>query len=88
MGAAAREHDGVHLVDEIAGIEEIGFTRPWRGAADVDTRDRARFSEDHGAAGRPLGERVLSDLDTGDRGEAFACSSRLLRRREQRERRA
>ena len=68
--AAARQHDRVHeLRVGCGGLEQVGLARAGRAAAHVDARHRARSRQHDRAAGRPLGERVVPDLDPGDRGE-------------------
>ena len=44
-------------------IEQIGLARAGRAAAHVNASDRALLGEDDRAPGRPLGERVVPDLE-------------------------
>ena len=62
-GAAAAEHDRVHLLDARRGREQIGLARAGRAAADVDAGGRALLGEDDRAPGRPFRQRVMADLE-------------------------
>ena len=80
--AAAGQDDRVDLVDHVERVQEIRFARAGRAASLRDAADRVAVDEDHGAAGRPLGEREVADLDAGDRGErrvGFSSPARLAR---------
>ena len=71
-GAAARQHDRVDALDAVRRIEQLDVARAGRAAAHVDAGDDAvGAGQDHGAAGRPLGQRVVADRQAGDGGEAL-----------------
>ena len=69
-GAAAGQHDRVHLVDRVDRIEQLGLARPGRRAAHVDAGDGAVAGDHDRAAGRPARVREVADLEAGDRGQA------------------
>ena len=75
-GAASGEDDRVHLLHVVDGIEEVRLPRPGRAAAHVHARHRARLGEDHGAAGRTLGQGEVADLDAGHGGQGQRCAKR------------
>src|SRR5262249_46307596 len=50
--------------DSVDRIEEICFTRAWRGAANVNGCDRALLAYDHGAPRGPSRFGEVSDLDS------------------------
>ena len=54
--AAAREHDGVDLVDHVQRIEQVGFPSAGGAAALGHAADRVAVDEHHRAAGRPFGQ--------------------------------
>jgi hypothetical protein len=55
----------VNGLNGVDGIEQIGLTRPGRGAANIDTGDRSVFGEDDGAAGWSSRISEVSDFDAG-----------------------
>ena len=68
-GAAAGEHDRMHLVDRVDRIEQLGLARPGRRAAHVDAGDGAVAGDHDRAAGRPARVGEVADLEAGDRGQ-------------------
>ena len=68
-GAAAGEHDGMHLLHEVAGGQQIGLARAGRGAAHIDTGHGARARDDHGAARGATTVAVVAYLDAGHVGD-------------------
>ena len=68
-GRAAREHDRVDFLDEVAGPQQIGLARAGSGAAHVDATNRAVGADHDGAAGRPATVRPVADADAGDIGD-------------------
>jgi len=68
--AAAGQHQRVHPLHGVARIEEIGLARARRAAAHVRPGDRAAPGEHDRAAGRPLGEGVVTHLQPRHRSEA------------------
>ena len=81
--AAARQDDGVGDLDEVDGIEQIGFARRRSRAAHVHAGRDAGFGQHDRAAGRALGERVMADLDARNRRQrgVLTRAGRLDRRR-------
>ena len=69
---AACEQHRMYLVDQIGWVEQICLTRPGCRAADVDTADRARLGQNHGAAGRAAGIGEMPDADAGHIGDGAA----------------
>ena len=65
----------------LIGLEQIGFARRRRRAAHVHAGGRAGLDEHDGAAGRPLGQRVMADLDAGHRGQRRVRRPPLAMRR-------
>ena len=63
-GAAASEHDRVHLLDACRRREQIGLARAGRAAADIDASRRPLLREDDRAPGGPFRQRVVTDLET------------------------
>jgi hypothetical protein len=63
--APAREHDRVNGLNGVDGIEQIGLTRPGRGAANIDSGDRSILGQNHGTAGWSSRVSEVSDLNTG-----------------------
>ena len=56
--------------DAVRRIEQLDVAGAGRPATHVDAGDDAvRAGQDHGAAGRPLGERVVADGEAGDGGQ-------------------
>ena len=80
-GAAAGEHDRVHLVDRVDRIEQLGLARPGRRAAHVDAGDGAVAGDHDRAAGRPARVGEVADLEAGDRGQAERHRRRARRTR-------
>ena len=81
-GAATRQHHGVDAFDEIGRIEEVCFARARCAAALRDAADGTFTINQHDRASRrPLGERVMPDLQPGDIGQPLASSRRRLRQR-------
>ena len=76
-GAPARQHDGVHLIHRVHGIQEIGFSRARGRAAHVDAGGGAVAGEHDRAPGGPLRVREMANFDPwngGQRGVAgHAC---------------
>jgi hypothetical protein len=54
------------LLDGVDRVEQVGLARAGGRAADVDSADRAFFTEDHGAAGRTPRIGEVADFDSGD----------------------
>ena len=50
-GAAARQHDAVHLLHQIAGVQQIGLARAGGCAAHIHTAHRTFGAQHHAAAG-------------------------------------
>ena len=73
-GAAAGQHDRVDLFDRVDRRQQIGLARARRRAAHVHAGDRARFREHDRAAGRPLAQREVPDLDAVNRGQRLVRS--------------
>ena len=69
-GTAARKHDGVHLLDQVAGVEQIGLARAGRGATHIDTGHGPRTGQHHAAARGAAAFSEMADLDTGHTGDA------------------
>jgi hypothetical protein len=89
VGAAAREHDRVHDLDVVDGIEQIRLARARRAAAHVAAADRPVFREDDRAAGGTLRQREVADRDAVDgreRGVLGRRRRRLPRREHARDR--
>src|SRR5688500_9634621 len=80
-GAAAGQDDPVNAFGTGERMEQRRLDRTRRPATDVHTRDRTTFGEDDGASSRTLGQRVVTDLESRDRGETFVRrrGSRVLR---------
>ena len=82
VGAAARQHDRVDLVDHVERIEQIGLARARRAAALRHAAHGAlAVDEHHGAAGRPLGQREVADADARHVRDAAVHERRARRRR-------
>ena len=79
VGAAAGKDDGVDDLDVVGRVEEVRLERPRRAAAHVAAADRPFRREDHGAAGRPLRQREVADLDAVDRRQRHVVRSRPRR---------
>ena len=77
--AAAGQHNAIDRVDQLVGTEQIRFDSPRRAAADVHGADRGRIGQHDGAAGRPLLQRVMTDLDARYRGQRRVSSLRVQR---------
>ena len=76
-GATAREHHGVHAVDHVARVEQVGLTGSGAAAAHVDTgHSTAGWSEHHCRSGEPAVTPAarLPDLQPGDIREAVGGS--------------
>ena len=68
--AAAGKDHGVHLVDEVQRIEQIGLACAGSPAALRHASRRAvAVDENGGAAGRPLGQGEMADPDAFDRSQ-------------------
>jgi hypothetical protein len=65
-GGATAEQDGVDLLDDVAGAQEIGFARAGGGAADIDAAHGAGRAEHDGAAGGGATVGPVTHADTGD----------------------
>ena len=77
--AAARQHDRMHLLDRIGGVEERRLARAGRRPPDVDRRGRACLGEHYRAAGGALGQRVVTDLEPVDRRQPAVAGRRPRR---------
>ena len=81
VGAAARQHDGVDLVDAVRpGRADPSRACPARRRARRRRRPRPPSARSQ-SAGRPLGERVMADLDARHLGQAAALCGLVRRRR-------
>ncbi|MNH40232.1 hypothetical protein D3C79_1015230 [compost metagenome] len=74
-GAAAGEHDGVHLFDQIRGMQQVGFTRAGSGAAHIDAAHRTRARQDHGAARGAPRVTVVADFNALHAGDAAGVAA-------------
>ena len=61
--APARQHDRVSDLDEVDGIEHVGFASGWSRTAHVHRGCCAGFGQHDRAAGRTFGERRMANLD-------------------------
>ena len=71
--AAAGQHHGVHFLDHVGRIEQVGLARAGRRAAHVHARRGAGLGDDHRAAGRPPRVRVVPDLQPRHLGDGPAA---------------
>ena len=63
-----------------SGMQQVGLARARRAAALRHAAWHAlAVNQDHRAAGRPLGQRVMSDLDAVHFGQAAAARGRQAR---------
>src|SRR5262245_28095737 len=70
----------MYLLDEIDGIQQVGFDCPWCRSAHVDAGNGAGLRENNCAAGRTFGSREMTDLHAGNVRNPFRCSQRHGRR--------
>jgi hypothetical protein len=75
--APAREYDGVHLLNRVRRIQQVGLPRARRRAAHIDAGGGARFSNDHGAARWSSCQREMSDFNSGNGGQRVVAHRRL-----------
>ena len=81
--AAAWGRAGGRGQTAVCAPDEDTLTLAWQAgasalrAADVDAADGARLGENHRAAGRPLGERVVADLQAAHGGQRGVRRVRL-----------
>ena len=64
--AATAQHDGVHLVHQIRGVEQIGFTGAGRGATDIHRSSGPSGREYHRAARQAFRKREVSYQQAGN----------------------
>ena len=73
-GAAPREHDGMHLLDQVAGVQQIGFARAGGGAAHIHTRHGALARQDGGAARGAARVSEMAHFNAGHAGDAASIA--------------
>ena len=73
-GAAASQHDGVHLFNQIARVEQVGLARARCCAAHIDTAHGAFARHDHGATGGAARVGEVAHLDAGHAGDAASVA--------------
>ena len=69
-GATAREHHGMHFFDQVAGVEQIGFTGSRRCAAHVHPGHGTLTGDHHAAARGAARVGEMSHLDPSHAGDA------------------
>ena len=77
-GAAAGQHDGMHLVHQIARVQQIGFPRARRCATHIDTAHCAIACDDHRAARGAARVGEMANLDAGHAGDAASVAGRSV----------
>jgi hypothetical protein len=68
-GAAAGQQHGMDLVDQVGGVQQVGFAGARSSAPHIDTGDRAVGREHHRAAGGPARIGVVADRQAQDVGD-------------------
>ena len=66
------QHHRVDALDRAVRLEQIGFARARRAAADVDRRDRRFVEHDGGDAGGEPRVVGVTDTDAGNVGDEIA----------------
>ena len=76
--AAAREADGVHVVDQVLGAQQVGLASAGPATAHVDTTHGAGTGEHDGGAGAPAatGGRGVADDDARHVGDGVGGGHR------------
>ena len=62
-GAAACQRDGVHAIDQIGRVQQVGLAGARCRAPHIDARDRAFAGDDDGAAGGSTGVGEVADFN-------------------------
>ena len=74
LGGEALEErlHGVHALDQIGGVQQIGLARAGRGTAHVDAAYGAGLGQNGGATGRAARVSEMANLDTLHQGDRAA----------------
>ncbi|MNV67538.1 hypothetical protein D3C71_1603420 [compost metagenome] len=73
-GTSAGQHDGVHLVHQVGGVEQVRLARARSGAAHIHACHRAFAGDDDGAAGGAAGFGEVAHLNARHAGDAASVA--------------
>jgi hypothetical protein len=68
-GAAAGQQDGVDLVDQVGGVQQVGFARAGAAPRTSTPATAPSRAQHHGAAGGAAGIGVVADRQAQDVGD-------------------
>ncbi len=70
-GAAPREHDGMHIRRDMAGVQRVELAGTGGRTADVHAAHRIGAAENDSASGESYGVRCVTHQNAGNVGQSF-----------------